>query len=421
MKWVATGTRRKYIFARSQVLSTAAPQGLKPASFGDFTAQLKSCPDTKHFLKLARNKLTPTFVLRVSIAACLVLLFPVNAFAAKYRTQRWRAVEIVLTSSVTYDNPFQDVDVTATFAGPDHTLMSRPAFWDGGRTWKVRFAPPHTGVWEMTTSATDPKNKGLDGVTASVRCDPYSGTLEIYKRGFLKVSANSRYFVYADGTPFFYLGDTHTTRQPSKGGLLPHRISLTAMLTIIPSCLTWRIRIIRRPRIPGGPASRIIAAGPCSGRASWPIRTLPKDSGTLLPSSPRCFTRARMTTSGPIRGQRLGRLTSLFNTACTDMVTERTASGTIFIQSRTRLAISELPMRCPAITCGGAMGLIYTREISSRTLSISTRVSSGGSWFHGSMIRRGGRSPICPGRSSPPTGKIGSLFSSSEAANRRAH
>jgi hypothetical protein len=99
------------------------------------------------------------------LAACLVLFFSATAFAAKYRTQQWRAVEIVLTSSVTYDSPFQDVDVTATFTGPDHRVISRPAFWDGGRTWKVRFAPPHSGVWEMATSATDATNKGLDGST----------------------------------------------------------------------------------------------------------------------------------------------------------------------------------------------------------------------------------------------------------------
>jgi hypothetical protein len=142
-------------------------------------------------------------------AACLVLFFSATAFAAKYRTQQWRAVEIVLTSAVTYDNPFQDVDVTATFTGPDHRVIARPAFWDGGRIWKVRFAPPQTGIWKMTTGATDAKNKGLDGVTAMVRCDPYSGNLEIYKHGFLRVSLNSRYFVYSDGTPFFYLGDTH--------------------------------------------------------------------------------------------------------------------------------------------------------------------------------------------------------------------
>jgi hypothetical protein len=162
MKWGPTGTLQKSIFARSQV-------------FG----------------------------------FCLVLLFSAMAFAAEYKTQQWRVAEIALTSSVTYDNSFQDVDVTATFTGPDHRVISRPAFWDGGRTWKVRFAPPHAGVWKMTTSATDAANKGLDGVTATVQCDPYSGNLAIYKRGFLKVSPNSRYLVYADGTPFFYLGDTH--------------------------------------------------------------------------------------------------------------------------------------------------------------------------------------------------------------------
>ncbi len=37
----------------------------------------------------------------------------------------------------------------------------------------------------------------------------YTGEHEIYKRGFLNPSANNRYVVYADGTPFFWLGDTH--------------------------------------------------------------------------------------------------------------------------------------------------------------------------------------------------------------------
>ena len=62
----------------------------------------------------------------------------------------------------------------------------------------------------MTTSATDSRNSGLDRCTARLyKCDPYSGNLEIYKHGFLKVSGNGRYLTYADGTPFFYLGDTH--------------------------------------------------------------------------------------------------------------------------------------------------------------------------------------------------------------------
>lgn len=130
-------------------------------------------------------------------------------FASDYRAQQWQVVEITLTSSVTYPNPFQDVDVTATFTGPGNKVIVRPAFWDGGLTWKVRFAPPETGLWTMTTSATDSTNTGLHRITKTIRCNAYSGNLDIYKHGFLKVSGNGRYLTYADGTPFFYLGDTH--------------------------------------------------------------------------------------------------------------------------------------------------------------------------------------------------------------------
>src|SRR6266702_1571865 len=145
----------------------------------------------------------------LGIAAYMVIFFVPSALAANYKVQQWRVVEIELTSSVTYADPFQDVDVTATFTSPGNKEVARPAFWDGGNTWKVRFAPPQTGLWTMSTSATDIKNGGLHHVSRTVQCEPYSGNRDIYKHGFLKVSGNGRYLIYADGTPFFYLGDTH--------------------------------------------------------------------------------------------------------------------------------------------------------------------------------------------------------------------
>jgi hypothetical protein len=150
-------------------------------------------------------------ILAMSFGAAVghAIFFAPQACAANFKVQRWQAVEITLTSSVTYADPFQDVDVIATFTKPGSQPISRPAFWDGGAIWKIRFAPPETGMWTMTTSATDAKNRGLDGVSGTVQCEPYSGALEIYKHGFLKVSGNGRYLTYADGTPFFYLGDTH--------------------------------------------------------------------------------------------------------------------------------------------------------------------------------------------------------------------
>lgn len=149
------------------------------------------------------------FVSALAIVLCSAFFFASSASAAAYRVERWRVLEITLTSSTDYTAPFQDVDVTATFTKPGGRKIVRPAFWDGGRVWKVRFAAPETGLWTMTTSATDVRNTGLNRVTESIRCDPYIGNLAIYRRGFLKVSRNGRYLTYADGIPFFYLGDTH--------------------------------------------------------------------------------------------------------------------------------------------------------------------------------------------------------------------
>lgn len=47
------------------------------------------------------------------------------------------------------------------------------------------------------------------GRTGKVFCTEYSGDLDIYKHGFVTTEYGKKYFTYADGTPFFYLGDTH--------------------------------------------------------------------------------------------------------------------------------------------------------------------------------------------------------------------
>ena len=139
-----------------------------------------------------------------------ILIFKINSlFATDFSVQTWRVVEIELRSSQSYSDPFYDVDVEATFTGPDDLIITRPAFWDGELTWKIRFAPPETGLWTMTTNATDVSNSGLHNVTKIVESIPYEGDLDIYKNGFLTISNDGRYLTYANGTPFFYLGDTH--------------------------------------------------------------------------------------------------------------------------------------------------------------------------------------------------------------------
>ena len=121
--------------------------------------------------------------------------------------QTWQAVAFTLHSTVSYPDPYRDVDVSATFRGPSGQRLTMPAFWDGGATWRVRFAAPTPGRWQFTTTSTDATNAGLDDQHGTVLARSYTGDLAIYRHGFLRASANSRYFTYADGTPFFWLGD----------------------------------------------------------------------------------------------------------------------------------------------------------------------------------------------------------------------
>lgn len=140
-----------------------------------------------------------------------LMFFTLNfgLMAQNFTVEQWRVVEISLTSSVTYTDPFNDVDVSATFTEPGGTTIVRPAFWDGGTIWRIRFAPTKTGSWTMTTASSITSNTGLHNVTRTIQCNTYTGNLDIYKKGFLKADASGRYFVFNEGTPFFYLGDTH--------------------------------------------------------------------------------------------------------------------------------------------------------------------------------------------------------------------
>ena len=138
------------------------------------------------------------------------LLFgTLRASAVEPIVEQWRAVEIPFTSIRPHANPFDDVDVVVTFTGPGQTVLSRPAFWDGTNSWKVRFAPTKAGAWAYATACSDTADTGLHGQKGCVTCVPYAGTLEIYRRGFLRVSASQRSLAYRDGTPFFWLADTH--------------------------------------------------------------------------------------------------------------------------------------------------------------------------------------------------------------------
>ena len=124
-------------------------------------------------------------------------------------TRQWRVTEFTFAAQRAYHNPAVDVDLRVTFTGPAGERYDVPAFWDGGRAWKVRFAPTVPGVWSFVTASTPSDDMGLHGRREQFDVHPASGDNPLYLHGGqLKVSADKRTLTYSDGTPFFWLGDT---------------------------------------------------------------------------------------------------------------------------------------------------------------------------------------------------------------------
>ncbi len=142
-------------------------------------------------------------------------------------TERWVATELSFSPDKAYsDNDGFDVSMDAVFTNrTSGTSLKIPAFFDGNNTFRVRFAPTEYGIWDVKTECAD--EPSLNGITKTVGANAYTGELEIYKRGFVNAEQGKKYFTYADGTPFLYIGDTHwamyseelNTAGPNGGGI----------------------------------------------------------------------------------------------------------------------------------------------------------------------------------------------------------
>jgi hypothetical protein len=120
----------------------------------------------------------------------------------------WRPAEFSFTAQGMYERPCVDADLSAVFKGPDGASYRVNGFWDGGRAWKIRFVPTAPGAWTYETSCRT-ADAGLTGQKGTFTAQPAAGDNPLYLHGgILRVSADRRHLSYADGTPFFWLGDT---------------------------------------------------------------------------------------------------------------------------------------------------------------------------------------------------------------------
>ena len=123
--------------------------------------------------------------------------------------ETWRVTELCFESATDYScegGGHVRMDVYFIHKQSRDTLI-RPAFWDGNNVFRLRFAPTKSGKW--TWRSLCPEDSSLNGLSGTILCKDYTGNLAIYRHGFIKAEQGVKYLMHADGTPFFYLGDTH--------------------------------------------------------------------------------------------------------------------------------------------------------------------------------------------------------------------
>lgn len=168
--------------------------------------------DTASGLRVGNVKYMQLTAPLVTIARVLFLItglciIPVVTASAQL-TVRYQPVELELIADEAYEHPHRDVQVGARFEGPGGQVTTVAGFWDGDRTYRIRFAPPSVGMWTYRTTSSNPDDRGLHGRVGTIEVAPNPSDDPFARHGWLRASDDRRYLTHADGIPFFYLGDT---------------------------------------------------------------------------------------------------------------------------------------------------------------------------------------------------------------------
>jgi hypothetical protein len=121
----------------------------------------------------------------------------------------WEKVEITLRAEGTPKNPYTDTKVWVDLKGPAFEKRCY-GFWDGSNIFRVRVLATAPGAWSWQSGA-QPPDRGLAGITGAFTAIPWTAAekeANPCRRGAIRSSTNGHAFQYADGTPFFLVGDT---------------------------------------------------------------------------------------------------------------------------------------------------------------------------------------------------------------------
>jgi hypothetical protein len=89
------------------------------------------------------------------VLALMAFVTPTNIANAQTAPQ-WQEVELTFTATRQAANPYTDNEAWMMFTHDDGTGLRRPMFWDGDRTFRVRFASTQSsGNWRWQSVSAD--------------------------------------------------------------------------------------------------------------------------------------------------------------------------------------------------------------------------------------------------------------------------
>ncbi len=143
-----------------------------------------------------------------------------NALAAE-TVHVWEMKEITLEAEKNYENYYADVTCWIELKGPNFNKRIY-GFWNGGNDFVVRFVATEPGKWQWQ-SGSNQSDSGLNrrGEFNATGWTEKDKMRNPNRRGFIRPTSNGHALQYADGTPFFMVGDTWlagaTWRLPFRG------------------------------------------------------------------------------------------------------------------------------------------------------------------------------------------------------------
>lgn len=151
-----------------------------------------------------------------------LILVPVSVLNGQ-SIKKWQVFELTFAAEKSLSNEYVEGlpangerKFTVEFTGSEGEAKGKTfkinSFWDGGKNWKVRFAPPFAGIWKYKSNSTEKRIRNKQGSIIVSDWSESEKQENPLRKGFIHVAdtgaRKGRYFIHRDGSPFLWIADT---------------------------------------------------------------------------------------------------------------------------------------------------------------------------------------------------------------------